>query len=137
MKPSEPKHCWFVGGVAVTYERSVTWTKVSLNEAKIRATPKTSSPIKVEVSLLLGQGAQRASYPSISKSSNSRFRSLLGRRILTHHRGSEDRERCSPPCARPSFPWVPFLRCFVRWSCWENGLRFGGGWVLMSMGVLC
>ena len=28
-----------------TYVRSVTWTKVSLNEAKIRATPKTSSPI--------------------------------------------------------------------------------------------
>lgn len=27
-----------------TYERSVTWTKVSLKEAKIRATPKTSSP---------------------------------------------------------------------------------------------
>jgi hypothetical protein len=38
------------GGVisSVTYEtnlRSVTWTKVSLKEAKIRATPKTISPI--------------------------------------------------------------------------------------------
>jgi len=31
-------------GVVQTYERSVTWTKVSLKEAKIRATPKTSSP---------------------------------------------------------------------------------------------
>jgi len=28
-----------------TYVRSVTWTKVSLKEAKIRATPKTSSPV--------------------------------------------------------------------------------------------
>ena len=28
------------------YERSVTWTKVSLKEAKIRATPKTSSPVQ-------------------------------------------------------------------------------------------
>jgi hypothetical protein len=28
----------------VTHLRSVTWTKVSLNEAKIRATPKTFSP---------------------------------------------------------------------------------------------
>lgn len=27
------------------YLRSVTWTKVSLKEAKIRATPKTSSPV--------------------------------------------------------------------------------------------
>jgi hypothetical protein len=33
---------------SVTYEtnlRSVTWTKVSLKEAKIRATPKTISPM--------------------------------------------------------------------------------------------
>ena len=33
-------------GVVQTYERSVTWTKVSLKEAKIRATPKTSSPVE-------------------------------------------------------------------------------------------
>lgn len=32
--------------IQVTYERSVTWTKVSLKEAKMRATPKTSSPVK-------------------------------------------------------------------------------------------
>lgn len=30
----------------LTNLRSVTWTKVSLKEAKIRATPKTSSPAK-------------------------------------------------------------------------------------------
>lgn len=32
----------------LTNLRSVTWTKVSLKEAKIRATPKTSSPVKME-----------------------------------------------------------------------------------------
>jgi hypothetical protein len=37
---------WCDGSVqSETYERSVTWTKVSLKEAKMRATPKTSSPV--------------------------------------------------------------------------------------------
>lgn len=35
----------------LTYERSVTWTKVSLKDAKMRATPKTSSPV-LRVSLI-------------------------------------------------------------------------------------
>lgn len=50
--------------------RSVTWTKVSLKEAKIRATPKTRRPIKVLTHLshhvagqigrtVSGQGAER------------------------------------------------------------------------------
>lgn len=38
--------CAFLQGL--TNLRSVTWTKVSLKEAKIRATPKTSSPVKME-----------------------------------------------------------------------------------------
>lgn len=36
--------------------RSVTWTKVSLNEAKIRATPNTSSPIEINWTLSKGVG---------------------------------------------------------------------------------
>ncbi len=36
--------------------RSVTWTKVSLKEAKIRATPKTSSPV-AKVSIWSGESA--------------------------------------------------------------------------------
>ncbi len=38
----------------LTNLRSVMWTKVSVKEAKIRATPKTSSPIERFVSCLLG-----------------------------------------------------------------------------------
>jgi hypothetical protein len=36
----------FLAFHGLTNLRSVTWTKVSLKEAKIRATPKTSSPVE-------------------------------------------------------------------------------------------
>ena len=47
-----------------TYLRSVTWTKVSLKEAKIRATPKTSSPVdrKHRISAILVQFVRVASF---------------------------------------------------------------------------
>lgn len=45
--PSATRSCCnCMCGTGLTYDRSVTWTKVSLKEAKIRATPKTSSPEK-------------------------------------------------------------------------------------------
>lgn len=40
----QPNYAASSGPGARTYLRSVTWTKVSLKEAKIRATPKTFSP---------------------------------------------------------------------------------------------
>ena len=45
--PSEQAHQEQMQFRESTYERSVTWTKVSLKEAKMRATPKTSSPSRV------------------------------------------------------------------------------------------
>jgi hypothetical protein len=45
------KVSWRGGISSFTYEtnlRSVTWTKVSLKEAKIRATPKTISPMTTD-----------------------------------------------------------------------------------------
>lgn len=73
-------------GMVGTHLRSVTWTKVSLKDAKIRATPKTSSPVKIS--------SAQPKFDIVEK--------------IRYLHGSEDREKYSLPCARPSFLWGPF-----------------------------
>lgn len=100
----------------VTYERSVTWTKVSLNEAKIRATPKTSSP----------KSPNQHPRPNVY-----RISSTFGG-DCTHPPESEVRGRCSPPCVQPSFPWVPFRDVIAGWirvGIWAFDLA--ADWVLL------
>lgn len=61
-----------------TYVRSVTWTKVSLNEAKMRATPKTSSP-RTELATDFAKSRDTANW-----------------RMLSYPHGPGARGRCSP-----------------------------------------
>ena len=88
------------GSQVVTYERSVTWTKVSLKEAKIRATPKTSSPVDKNVLVFVLSCSYRISH-------------WRWEGFVTYPRGPGDQAgHFLAHRARPS-SWVPCLRCVV------------------------
>lgn len=64
-------YCWFVGldyAWGETHLRSVTWTKVSLKDAKMRATPKTSSPNSNSMSVPPQSLSLPPSYSTANKS---------------------------------------------------------------------
>jgi hypothetical protein len=92
---------YFYGGCR-THERSVTWTKVSLNEAKMRATPKTSSPVE-----RLGLGLMR---------------SLCS---IAYLRALEGRGKCSPERSAQPSSWEASLRC----RCSLTTARLRGCWL--------
>lgn len=87
-----------------TYERSVTWTKVSLKEAKIRATPKTSSPV--------GDGCQWVVF--------SGWLCVLCEPSLTW--GPREMFSCAP---RSTF----FLGAMVAVGVVAYAVRTGEGWI--------
>lgn len=78
------------------YLRSVTWTKVSLNEAKIRATPKTSSP-KAGFLLVYRHSPDReGTRQKDTKRTWCALTTGRGAGSFTHPRGPGGPRRCSP-----------------------------------------